>query len=123
MAVIPEQRSIAETKRLARLSGAVYAALGVATAFGFYHTPLVLDDPAAIARAISIDDLRFRLGVLSDVVATVLSVPLVLLLYRLFEPVNKTLAGLMRSFGGCGSCLWHTSSSVVASYQVSWGCS
>ena len=83
------------TKRLARLAGAVYVSLGVATAFGFYHAPLVQGDLNAIARAITAPDLRFRIGVVSDVLSTALSVPLALLLYQLLKPVHKAQAAVM----------------------------
>ena len=53
-----EGRSPEETKRLARLAGAVYVSLGVATAFGFYHAPLVRGDLSAIAHDLTKSDLR-----------------------------------------------------------------
>jgi len=85
-----------ETKRLARLAGAAYVALGAATLVGYYHAPLVHADLEATARAITrSSDLRFRIGVIGDVLSTVLAVPLTLWLYRLFEPVHKTQAALM----------------------------
>jgi hypothetical protein len=90
-----DERSPQATKRLARLAGAVYVSLGVASLFGFYHAPLVTGDLDAIARIITVPELRFRLGVLSDVLTTVLSVPLALLLYELFKPVQRVLAALM----------------------------
>jgi len=40
-------------------------------------------------------DFRFRIGVVSDVLAAVLAVPLALLLYELLKPVRKTQAALM----------------------------
>jgi hypothetical protein len=44
MAAPLEERSPEETKQLARLAGAVYVSLGVASAFGFYHAPLLQGD-------------------------------------------------------------------------------
>src|SRR5437762_8348668 len=84
------ERTPEETKRLAHWAGAVYVALGVTAAFGYYHAPLVQGDVNAIAREITRSDLRFRIGVVSDVLATGLSVPLALLLYQLLKPVHKT---------------------------------
>lgn len=95
MAATLEERSPEETKRLARLAGAVYVSLGLATAFGFYHAPLVQGDLSAIAHALMKSDLRFRIGVVTDVLSTALSVPLALLLYQLLKPVHKTQALLM----------------------------
>ena len=88
-------RSPAAAKRLARLAGALYVSLSVATLFGFYHAPLVLVDLDAIARTISVPDSRFRAGVMSDVLSTALSIPLGVLLYMLLGPVHKALAALM----------------------------
>ena len=95
MAAASEERSPEATKRLARLAGAVYLLLGVATAFGFYHAPLVHGDINAIAAGLVKSDLRFRIGVVTDLLSTVLSVPLALLLYLLFRPVHKMQALLM----------------------------
>jgi hypothetical protein len=92
MAAAVDDRSPEETKRLARLAGAVYVLLGLAAAFGFYHAPLVEGDLTAIAHRLTTSDLRFRIGVVSDVLSTALSVPLALLLYQLLKPVHKTQA-------------------------------
>ena len=95
MAATLEERSPEATKRLARLAGAVYVSLGLATAFGFYHMPLVQGDLGAIGRALIESDVRFRIGVVTDVLSAALAVPLALLLYALFEPVHRMLAALM----------------------------
>lgn len=95
MAATLEERSPEETKRVARLAGAVYVSLGIATAFGFYHAPLVQGDLNAIAHMLTKSDLRFRIGVVADVLSTALSVPLALLLYQLLKPVHKMQAVLM----------------------------
>jgi hypothetical protein len=76
------------------LTGALYVSLAVATLFGYYHAPLVLDDLNAIARTITAPDRRFRIGVMSDVLSMVLAVPFTLMLYQLLKPVNETLAAL-----------------------------
>ena len=91
----PDERTPEATKLLAHIAGAVYVSLGVATAIGYYHAPLVQGDLSAIARMITGPDLRFRIGVVSDVLAAVLAVPLALLLYQLLKPVHKTHATLM----------------------------
>jgi hypothetical protein len=95
MAAMLEERSPEETKQVARLAGAVYVSLGLATAFGFYHAPLVQGDLSAIAHDLTKSDLRFRIGVVTDVLSTALSVPLALLLYQLLKAVDKTQAVLM----------------------------
>src|SRR5436190_1578763 len=95
MPATAEERSPEETKRVARLAGAVYVSLGLAAALGFYHAPLVQGDLGAIAHGLTKSDLRFRIGVVSDVLSTALSVPLALLLYQLLKPVHKMQAVLM----------------------------
>lgn len=92
MAAPIEERSPEETKRLARLAGAVYVSLGLTAAFGFYHAPLVQGDLGAIAHSITQSNFRFRIGVVSDVLSTALSVPLALLLYQLLKPVHNMQA-------------------------------
>lgn len=91
----PSERTPEATKQLAHVAGAVYVSLGVATAIGYYHAPLVQGDLSAIARTITGPDFRFRLGVVSDVIAAVLAAPLALLLYQLLKPVQRAQATLM----------------------------
>jgi hypothetical protein len=86
----PFERPPEETKRLARWAGAAYLSLGTATVVGFFHALLVHDDLNAIARAITGPELRFRIGVVTDVLSMALAVPLGLLLYQLLKPVHKT---------------------------------
>lgn len=95
LTTVPNERTPEATQRLARLAGAVYVSLGVATLFGFYHAPLVHADLNALAHIVTPSDLRFRIGVVADVLAAALGVPLALLLYQLLKPVHKTQAALM----------------------------
>ncbi len=90
-----EDRSPEATKRLARLAGAVYLSLGILSAFGFYHAPVVQSDLNAIASGLIASDLRFRIGVVTDMLSTALNVPLALLLYQLLKPVHRMQAALM----------------------------
>src|SRR5438105_13124877 len=91
----PDERTPEATKQLAHIAGVVYVSLGVATAIGYYHASLVEGDLSVIARMITRPDLRFRIGVVSDVLAAVLAVPLALLLYQLLKPVHQRHATLM----------------------------
>ncbi len=84
-----KERSPEGTRRLARLAGAVYVLLGIAALLGFYHAPLVQADLGAIARGLTQSDVRFRIGVLADVLSGVLAVPLAVLLYELLKPVDR----------------------------------
>jgi hypothetical protein len=90
-----EERSPEATKALARLAGVAYLALGLATAFGFYHAPLVQGDLSVIGRMLIRSDFRFHIGVVADVIAAVLAVPLALLLYELFRPIDRLQSALM----------------------------
>ncbi|HQQ75914.1 MAG TPA: DUF4386 domain-containing protein [Thermoanaerobaculia bacterium] len=73
----------------------MYLSLGLATAIGFYHAPLVQGDLGAIARALTRSDVRFRIGVVADVLSAALVVPLAVLLHELLKPVHKVRAALM----------------------------
>ena len=88
----PEERSPEATKRLARIAGAAYMVWALATLLGFYHAPLVEGDLQALARALTRSEVRFRVGVIADLVTTVSSVPVALLLYRLLQRVDQTQA-------------------------------
>lgn len=67
----------------------------LSTAFGFYHAPLVGGDLHALAAALLRSEARFRVGVVVDLITTVSSVPVALLLYRLLACVDRTQAFLM----------------------------
>jgi hypothetical protein len=95
MTASPFERSPEETKRVARWAGAVYVSVGVATAFGFFHAPLVRNDLNAMASALTGSDLHFRIGVVTDLLSAALAVPLALLLYQLLKPVQEMQAALM----------------------------
>jgi hypothetical protein len=82
-------------KRTARLAGLAYLLLGIGSFFGFLCAPLVRPDAAAIAGLLRTSDLRFRVGVTSDLLCTVASVFLVIWLYELLERVDRIQAALM----------------------------
>lgn len=90
-----EERPPEATKRLARLAGIVYVAMGLATVFGFYHAPLFQGDLDAIGRILIKSDLRFRVGFVADVLSMALLAPLAVLLYELFRPVHRIQAALL----------------------------
>ena len=68
------ERSDEEKRRLARIAGAVYLLLGVATIFGFYHAPLVTSDLSALAQKLTRSEIVFRIGAVTDLLSTVLAV-------------------------------------------------
>jgi len=95
MTVEIRERSPEAMKRLARCAGAVYVALGVASAIGFFHAPVIQGDLGALGRRLIASDLHFRIGLVTDMLSAVLAVPLALLLFQLFEPVHRMHAAMM----------------------------
>jgi uncharacterized protein DUF4386 len=83
------------TKRTAQLAGLAYLLLGIASFLGFVCVPLVRADPTAIANLITASELRFRIGIVSDLLSNVFGILLVWLLYQLLKPVDRNLAVLM----------------------------
>ena len=91
------------TVKDARVAGVIYLLLVLVGPFRLEFIPrklFVLADAATTANNIASHDLLFRLGILSDMLAGVLSLVLALALYRLFEPVDRRLAVLVPVFGG-----------------------
>ena len=85
-------------KRKARLAGVLYLLMGVAASITFSAIPtwsMKSTDAGAMARNIVAAQLTYRIGVLSEVAAEILSVFAVLILYELFEGVNRRHAVLM----------------------------
>jgi hypothetical protein len=91
------------TVKDARVAGWIYLLLVLVAPFRLEILPAKLFVPgnaAATAAGIARHDALFRLGILSDLLAAVLSLILALALYRLFEPVDRRLAVLVPVFGG-----------------------
>ncbi len=76
-------------KKTARLAGLAYLLSGIASLFGFICTPLVQQDPMVLADMITASELRFRIGIMSDLISGICALFLLLLLYQLFSSVNK----------------------------------
>jgi uncharacterized protein DUF4386 len=86
------------TKKMARAAGLLYLFMAITGAFGVLYIPSTLIVPAnAAATATNIlgSEMLFRVGIVSELVAAVLFIFLVVLLYRLFSAVNRTHASLM----------------------------
>jgi hypothetical protein len=90
-----EEGAMDSTQRTARLAGLAYLINGIASLFGFLCAPLMRGDATALAGVIAASGLRFRAGLVSDLIAQVSGVFLVLLLYDLFKPVHPKRAALM----------------------------
>ncbi|MEO8619665.1 MAG: DUF4386 domain-containing protein [bacterium] len=83
------------TKRQARVAGLLYLLLALSAPFGLLLVPAALIVPGnapATADKIRASESLLRLGIASELTHQVLAVFLVLALYRLFKPVNETLA-------------------------------
>jgi hypothetical protein len=84
--------------KTARMAGWLYLAIAVLSAFGLVYVPSLLvvpGDAAATAYNIVASESLFRLGFMSNLLAFTVNIFVAVLLYKLLEPVNKTMASLM----------------------------
>lgn len=84
--------------RTARIAGWLYLGMMPFAAFGFFYVPSALvvpGDAAATSRNIMASELLFRGGTVGWLISHIFLIFLVLVLYRLFEHVNKDHAALM----------------------------
>ncbi len=91
-------RDPAWIKRTARLAGSLYLAGTPFSIFGIMYVPSVLvvpGDAGATARNIMASEWLLRSGTVSHLVAELILLFLVLTLYQLLKPVNKSQAALM----------------------------
>ncbi len=86
------------TKKVARVAGLLYLFMAITGAFGVLYIPSTLIVPgsaAATANNILGSEMLFRVGIVSELVAAVVFIVVVMVLYRLFSAVNRTHASLM----------------------------
>jgi hypothetical protein len=86
---------------IARLAGLLYLLVIPLGIFGALYVPSRLIVPGGAARTadnIMASESLFRLGIVSDLLAPLVLIVVVLLLYRLLKPVDKNLALLMVIF-------------------------
>ena len=84
----------------ARVAGFLYLLLFPAP-FGLIYVPsrlVVPGDAAATANHIMASDSLFRLGIVSNLLISIVNILVVLALYQLLKPVNKSMASLMVIF-------------------------
>lgn len=84
--------------KTARFAGLLYLVLAVLSAFGLVYVPSILivpGDAAATANHIVASESLFRLGFVVNLLAFTVNIFVAVLLYKLLEPVNKTMASLM----------------------------
>ena len=86
------------TKKAARIAGAIYLSTAVTAPFSLIYLPrtlIVRGDATATASNILGHETLFRLGIVADLITSVIFILLVMALYRLLSGVNKTHASLM----------------------------
>ncbi len=86
------------TDKAARVAGAVYLSLVVTAPFSLIYIPstlIVRGNATATANNILAHEKLFRLGIVADLISSVIFIFLVLALYRLLSGVNRTHASLM----------------------------
>ena len=93
---------MSDAKRQARIAGLLYLLVAITAPLGLMVVParlVVAGDPAATAALIAGHDTLLRMGMLSELFHQAVEVFMVLVLYNLFKPVNKTLAQQMLVLG------------------------
>jgi Domain of unknown function (DUF4386) len=86
------------TDKAARVAGAVYLSMVLTAPFSLIYVPgklIVRGNATATASNILAHETLFRLGIVADLISSVIFVLLVMALYRLLSSVNKTQASLM----------------------------
>src|SRR6266852_3523475 len=86
------------TDKAARVAGAVYLSMVVTAPFSLIYIPstlIVRGNATATANNILAHETLFRLGIVADLITSIIFICVVLALYRLLSGVNKTLASLM----------------------------
>jgi Domain of unknown function (DUF4386) len=82
-------------KQQARRAGLIYLVMGLIAPIGLMYVPgelVVFEDAAATADNLRNSEWLLRLGIASELTHQAILVFLALALYRLFKPVNETLA-------------------------------
>jgi len=82
-------------KKQARIAGLLYLLASIPAPFGLIYVPnklIVLNDATATANHIRASESLLRLGIASELFASIVFILVVLALYRLFKAVNETHA-------------------------------
>jgi len=86
------------TDKAARVAGAIYLSMAVTAPFSLIYIPRTLivgGNATATANNILAHETLFRLGIVADLITSVIFIFVVMALYRLLSGVNKTHASLM----------------------------
>ncbi|ELR71526.1 hypothetical protein C900_02589 [Fulvivirga imtechensis AK7] len=84
--------------KTARLAGILYIILVLVAVYGMGYVPskiIMRQDAAATAQNMLSHEFLYRTGILCHLISTTLIAIMVLMLYRLFNPVNRHLSRLM----------------------------
>ena len=90
------------TQQQARTAGLLYLGVALSAPFGPLYVPsklIQLGNATMTAGNIRGSELLLRVGMASELIHQVIAVFLVLALYRLFKPINETLAKQVVVFG------------------------
>jgi hypothetical protein len=88
------------TDKAARIAGAIYLSMVLTAPFSLIYIPstlIVRNNATATANNILAHETLFRLGIVADMISSIIFIFVVLALYRLLSDVNKTHALLMVS--------------------------
>jgi hypothetical protein len=97
----PAERTMRSRQGTARLAGALYVVMGLSGAFTLLYIPsvfLVLGNATATAGRITESPGLYRFGVFADLMSGVFAVCLAVVLYDLFQDVDRGQARLMVGF-------------------------
>jgi len=86
------------TKKAARIAGTLYLSMALFAPFSLIYIPrtmIVRGDATATAGRILANQTLFRLGIVAELMSSLIFIFLVLALYRLLSGVNQTHASLM----------------------------
>jgi len=89
------------TDKAARVAGLVYLSMVLTAPFSLIYVPsklIVRGDATATTSNILAHETMFRLGIVADLISSVIFICLAIALYRLLSEVNKTQARLMVAF-------------------------
>lgn len=88
---------MASNKKLARIAGLCYLiviATGLFAEVFVRQALLVSGDAIATAHKIQCSEMLFRYGFTADLINFIIGLPCVIIIYKLFKPINKTLVRL-----------------------------
>ncbi len=92
------EQNINPLKKRARFAGLLYLIFTITGIYGVMYIPsqiMIPGDTVATAKNILAHEFLFRTGFINDLISNTIWVILVLVLYRLFKPVNERQAKLM----------------------------